>query len=626
MYQLLPIICFAPLASSVLLMIFGSKFSKAVVNLLGVGSLFLSAVLTLIIGVDFLQHHETVPSYTVSLGEWFSQSKLQVSFSLYLDALSLVWMFVITFVGAWIHLFSVGYMTHEKDYARFFACMNLFICAMLLLVLGGNLVLLYLGWEGVGLCSYLLIGFWYTNPENGYAARKAFIITRIGDTALAIGLFMLFTELGSLQITSLQESITSYVQQPNNKIALIGFLLLIGGMGKSAQVPLHTWLPDAMAGPTPVSALIHAATMVTAGVYLIARMHFVFEQSTLVMHTVAIVGLLSVLIAGTTALAQSDIKKVLAYSTISQIGYMFLALGVGAWSAAVFHFMVHAFFKALLFLGAGAIIHVLHHEQDLYRMGGLRKMLPSLFYVFAIGTAALSALPFVTAGFYSKDAILWFTKSAEQGSQLYWLLALAGAFITAVYSIRLLWLVFYGEAKTHLHEKAGLNMMLPLWVLAILSIVSAVLELPHNWVHHPIFSGFVQQVLPAANTVESGMSEAVHQVLASALTLIALFVGYRLVTRPAWKETMKGLEISVRDFFFKGWYFDQLYDILFVQPFLFITRVNKADVTDLIYNGISSTTGWVNRQLSFTQSGALRWYLFALVAGSILFISLYWLR
>ncbi len=380
-----------------------------------------------------------------------------------------------------------------------------------------------------------------------------------------------------------------------------------------------------MAGPTPVSALIHAATMVTAGVYLIARMHFVFEQSALVMHAVAIVGLLSVLIAGTTALVQSDIKKVLAYSTISQIGYMFLALGVGAWSAAVFHFMVHAFFKALLFLGAGAVIHVLHHEQDLYRMGGLRKMLPSLFYVFAIGTAALSALPFVTAGFYSKDAILWFTKSAEQGSQLYWLLALVGAFITAMYSIRLLWLIFYGEAKTHLSEKAGLNMMLPLWVLAILSIVSAVLELPHDWVNHPLFSGFVQEVLPATNTVETGMSEAIHRLLASALTLLALFVGYRLVTRPAWKETMKGLEISVRNFFFHGWYFDKLYDALFVQPFMFITRINKADVTDLIYNGISRTAGWVNSQLSFTQSGALRWYLFALVAGSILFISLYWL-
>jgi len=366
--------------------------------------------------------------------------------------------------------------------------------------------------------------------------------------------------------------------------------------------------------------------MVTAGVYLIARMHFVFEQSTLVMHAVAIVGLLSVLIAGTTALVQSDIKKVLAYSTISQIGYMFLALGVGAWSAAVFHFMVHAFFKALLFLGAGAVIHVLHHEQDLNRMGGLRKMLPSLFYVFAIGTAALSALPFVTAGFYSKDAILWFTKSAEQGSQLFWLLALAGAFITAMYSLRLLWHVFYGEAKTHLSDKAGLNMMLPLWVLAILSIISAALELPHDWVHHPLFSGFVQEVLPATNTVETGMSEAIHQLLAAALTLLALFVAYRLVTKPRWKETMKGLESSMRNFFFSGWYFDKLYDVLFVNPFLFITRINKADVIDLMYNGISRTAGWINSQLSFTQSGALRWYLFALVAGSILFISLYLLR
>ena len=331
--------------------------------------------------------------------------------------LSLVFVFIITFVGALIHIYSTAFMRHDRDYARFFASMNLFVCAMLLLVMADNLVLMYLGWEGVGLCSYLLIGFWYETPANCQAANKAFYITRIGDTAMAIGLFLLFKELGTLNIPEILQQSPHILQTGSSNITLIALLLLAGGMGKSAQLPLQTWLPDAMAGPSPVSALIHAATMVTAGVYLIARMHVVVRVSPIAMNVTAIVGALTLFVAGCSAMVQTDIKRILAYSTISQIGYMFLALGIGAWSAAIFHFFTHAFFKALLFLAAGAVIESLHHEHNIFKMGGLKNKMPVVFYTFLAGAAALAALPLVSAGFFSKDQILWYAWSAANGNR-----------------------------------------------------------------------------------------------------------------------------------------------------------------------------------------------------------------
>ena len=333
---------------------------------------------------------------------------------------------VITIVGFLIHVYSAEYMFEDEGYSRFFAYMNLFVSAMLILVLADNLVFLYLGWEGVGLCSYLLIGFWYSDPVNGRAARKAFIVTRIGDTALAIGLFLLFTNLGTLNIQELMLTASTKWSVGSETAILAAALLLGGALGKSAQLPLQVWLPDAMAGPTPVSALIHAATMVTAGVYLIARTHVLFELAPPVQNAVAVIGAATLLIAGFSAIVQNDIKRVLAYSTISQIGYMFLALGVGAWSAAMFHFMTHAFFKALLFLGAGVVILAQHGEHNIFKMGGLRKKLPSTFWTFLIGSASLSALPLVTAGFYSKDLILWQAWSSSSGSVALWAAGLAG--------------------------------------------------------------------------------------------------------------------------------------------------------------------------------------------------------
>ena len=381
-------------------------------------------------------------------------------------------MLVITFVGFLIHLYSAEYMANDEGYSRFFAYMNLFVGMMLTLVLADNLLLLFLGWEGVGLCSYLLIGFWYREHTNVMAARKAFVVTRVGDTAFIIGLFVLFTNLGSLNI---QELLQRAPQQwaVGSGIAVATAALLLGGaVGKSAQLPLQTWLPDAMAGPTPVSALIHAATMVTAGVYLIARTNVIFLLAPGVMQLVAIVGALTLLIAGFSALTQPDIKRVLAYSTISQIGYMFLGLGIGAWGAAIFHFMTHAFFKALLFLAAGVVIEAMHHEQNMFHMGGLRKRMPLTFWTFLIGAASLAAVPWITAGFYSKDLIIFEAWTSQQGGGiLFWAAAYIGAWLTSLYTFRMVFLTFFGRLTHEPVRGPDSRMTIALVTLAVLSLV-----------------------------------------------------------------------------------------------------------------------------------------------------------
>lgn len=410
---------------------FWQKDRKKLSAVVGVGSIGLSALITILIGIQFLTNPPEGHAFVQTLWTWIAADDFKVNIAFHLDALSMVFAFVVTFVGFWIHLYSTEYMADDEGFSRFFAYMNLFVGAMLMLVMGDNLLLLYLGWEGVGLCSYLLIGFWYRDPANGYAARKAFIVTRVGDAAMAVGLFMLFYSFNSLNIQEIL-SVAPHVWSPGNKLAVASTLLLLGGaVGKSAQLPLQVWLPDAMAGPTPTSALIHAATMVTAGVYLIARMNGIYLLAPLSMTAVAIVGAATLLVAGFAGMAQTDIKRVLAYSTVSQIGYMFLALGVGAWSAGVFHFMIHAFFKALLFLAAGAIILAQHHEQNMFKMGGLAKALPVTFWTFLIGSASLAALPLITAGFYSKDAIIWYAWSGPNGSIYLWMAAVFGAMVTA---------------------------------------------------------------------------------------------------------------------------------------------------------------------------------------------------
>jgi NADH-quinone oxidoreductase subunit L len=468
----------------------------------------------------------------------------------------------------------------------------------------------------------LLIGFWYETPANCQAANKAFYITRIGDTAMAVGLFLLFKELGTLNISQILNASPNHFSTGSSNITLIALLLLAGGMGKSAQLPLQTWLPDAMAGPSPVSALIHAATMVTAGVYLIARLQVLFQLSPIAMMVTALVGGITLFIAGFSAMVQTDIKRILAYSTISQIGYMFLALGVGAWSAAIFHFFTHAFFKALLFLAAGVVIESLHHEHNIFKMGGLKNKMPVVFITFLAGAAALAALPFISSGFYSKDQILWYSWSANQGNPLFWLLAIAGALITAFYTTRLVIVVFFGEMKTHINSYPGRLMTTPLIILAVLSIVAGFIEWPHNIMHVSLFSDLLQKVLPDTVLPSGHPSEFIFQAIAVLVTLSGIYIGYQLYYRNTtvierWKQ-LPAL-VWLRNFWYSGWGFDQLYNAVFVKPFVFITGLNKSDFIDRLYNGIASGSRQLNQWFSVSQNGSLRWYVAGVLFG-ILFI------
>ncbi|MFL5747848.1 MAG: NADH-quinone oxidoreductase subunit L [Niastella sp.] len=623
MSQLLVYIPALPLIGFLLLSLFGRKLSKPVIAAIGAGTVCIAAIITIGMGISFLLTPPQGGAWQQLLWSWFRVGTLSVDISLRVDALTLVFIFIITFVGALIHIYSTFFMWRDADYARFFACMNLFVCSMLLLVMADNLLLLYLGWEGVGLCSYLLIGFWYDVPSNCRAANKAFLITRIGDTALLIGLFLLFKELGSLNITTILQQAPGHFTAGGSRILLITILLLAGGMGKSAQLPLQTWLPDAMAGPSPVSALIHAATMVTAGVYLIARMNGLFLLSPVTMAIVAIIGAITLFVAGCSALVQTDIKRILAYSTISQIGYMFLALGVGAWSAAIFHFFTHAFFKALLFLAAGVVIEALHHEHNIFMMGGLRKRMPEVFITFLAGAAALSALPLVSAGFYSKDAILWYSWSAAGGSPVLWFIALAGAFITALYSTRLMLVVFWGDMKTHVHEQPDRGMIIPLLILAFFSITAGFIEWPHNMFHLTLFSDQVQKVLPETVMKQNQPSEWLLQGIAMLVSLSGVYLGYVLYygkTGVRWQQS-PGLS-ATRNFLFSGWKFDQLYNFVFVKPFLFLTRINKGDVIDRMYTAIAQASIRLNSWLSVSQNGSLRMYIVGVLAGILFIITL----
>jgi NADH-quinone oxidoreductase subunit L len=498
-----------PLLGFVLLAFARNRVSENTAALIGVGSIGLSALSTLWVGLDFFRNPPVDGAYTQALWTWIDVEGFAAQFALRLDGLSLTMLGVITGVGFFIHLFASWYMRGEDGYERFFAYMNLFVASMLFLVLGDNLLFLYFGWEGVGLCSYLLIGFYYRDPANGLAARKAFVVTRVGDTFMAIGLFLLFREIGTLNI---QEALTLAPQHfaaGSTTITIIALLLLGGAVGKSAQLPLQTWLPDAMAGPTPVSALIHAATMVTAGVYLIARTHTLFELSPFALDMVGIVGAATLVLAGFAALVQTDIKRVLAYSTMSQIGYMFLALGAGAWSAAVFHLMTHAFFKALLFLAAGAVIVACHHEQDIFKMGGLRKKLPLVYACFLVGGGALAALPFVTAGFYSKDEILW--EAYASGHMELLIAGLVGAFLTSIYTFRMIFIVFHGAEQTHAHELKGISYSLPLLVLLVLSTGIGALI-------HPPLAG----VLPASAGAAGGDAKHQLELLSGAIAIAGI--------------------------------------------------------------------------------------------------------
>ncbi len=609
-----------PLLSFLIIALFGRLLPKKAVAMLGVGSVTLSAVLTIVAGIGFLSSPPPEGVILSKIYTWIDTAGFTAQIAFLFDPLALVFCFVITFVGALIHFYSIEFMSDDDGFSRFFAYMNLFVGSMLILVLADNLLLLYLGWEGVGLCSYLLIGFWYKEPDNGYAARKAFIVTRIGDTAMILGLFLLFVSFGTLDISDLMQD-ASEKWVTGSPLAVISALLLLGGaLGKSAQLPLQTWLPDAMAGPSPVSALIHAATMVTAGVYLITRTHVLFMLAPVVMTAIAIIGAVTLLVAGFSALAQTDLKRVLAYSTISQIGYMFLAMGIGAWSAGVFHFMIHAFFKALLFLSAGAVIHLLNHEHDIFRMGGLRKKLPVIYITFLIGGASLSALPLITAGFYSKDQILWFGWSSVISSHWLWLAGITGALLTSLYTFRMIFITFFGETKTEPAHKSGLIMTIPLIVLAVLSLVGGFIEMPENIGPMHLFSGLFDGFLPDVILNERGNHELILQILSGVVTFGGIWLAYRLFYKKS-AFAIRYKESRINKFFYSGWGFDRLYDLLFVRPTAWLSEIDKKDFIDLIYKNIAGVTVYFNLIVSRTQNGKLRWYVLVLTIGIVVILT-----
>ncbi|MCU1718924.1 NADH-quinone oxidoreductase subunit L [Pseudomonas sp. 5P_3.1_Bac2] len=609
--NLLFLTCVFPLLGWLLLSFSRGRISENLAALIGVGSVGLSALTSAWLIFQFNTNPPVDGVYSQHLWQWMNVAGFAPNITLYLDGLSLTMLGVVTGVGFLIHMFASWYMRGEEGYSRFFSYTNLFIFSMLLLVLGDNLLVLFFGWEGVGLCSYLLIGFYYKHVPNGNAALKAFIVTRIGDVFLMIGMFLLFINLGTLNIQELMVLAPQKYVAGDTWLWVATLMLLGGAVGKSAQLPLQTWLADAMAGPTPVSALIHAATMVTAGVYLIARTHGLFLLTPEILELVGIVGAVTLVLAGFAALVQTDIKRILAYSTMSQIGYMFLALGVSAWDAAIFHLMTHAFFKALLFLASGAVINACHHEQNIFKMGGLWKKLPLAYASFIVGGAALAALPLVTAGFYSKDEILW--EAFATGHQ--WLLyaGLAGAFMTSLYTFRLIFIAFHGEQKTEAHAGHGIAYNLPLMVLIVLStFVGALITpplagvLPHSFGHA---GGEGQHSLELA----SG-AIAIAGILLAAL----LFLGQR---RVATAIAQSGIGRFLSAWWFAAWGFDWLYDKVFVQPYLLLTRLLGRDPIDRSIGLVPRLARGGNAVLARSESGQVRWYATSIVGGAVLVLA-----
>jgi NADH-quinone oxidoreductase subunit L len=632
MLGLLWLIPALPAAGFLALVLLNRRLDRTAAAWIGAGSVGLSALVALLVCGSFIVSPPAGDAYHQVLWTWMDVAGFAPNIGFYLDAVSVLWVLVITFVGFLIHLYSTEHMEHDEGFTRFFMYLNLFVASMLVLVLADNLLLLYLGWEGVGLCSYLLISFWQKDPQNVYCGRKAFIVTRVGDTALIAGLFLLFTQVHTLEIQPmLAAAQESFV--PGSAVAVAAALLILGGaIGKSAQVPLQTWLPDAMAGPSPVSALIHAATMVTAGVYLIARTNVLFTLAPDARLIVAIVGTVTLLLAGFSALVQHDLKRALAYSTISQIGYMFLALGVSGWEAGVFHFMTHAFFKALLFLAAGVIIEALADEHDIFKMGGLRRELPAVFWTFTIGAAALAALPFVTDGFYSKDLIIATSLGSVDGNLWFYAGAIVGAFVTTLYSFRLVWLVFFGERHTEVSRRPRRRQLVPLWILAVLSVVSGLIWMP-PWLagFHP-FETFLDTALPPieftgeyAHFAESALGALVT------ISVVVVGIGIAWLLWMPWRRGTHAFSESpavrpLAAYWLGGWGYDWVYERVFVIPVKWFARVARNDLVDHVVDGIA----WLNvaawRTLSAGQTGRLRAYVAVAGFGIALVLAVVVLR
>ncbi len=565
----------------------------------------------------------THPVSVRTLFDWIAVGDMRIGMAFQLDALSITMMMIVTGIGALIHLYSIGYMHDDPRVASFFAMLNLFTFAMLLLVMGANYLITFIGWEGVGLCSYLLIGFWYDNPAYNYAARKAFVMNRIGDVGVVLAMCLLFHLFGTLDYVTIMAKADG-VGMGNTLIVAAALLLFVGAMGKSAQIPLFTWLPDAMAGPTPVSALIHAATMVTAGIFLVVRSSVLFELAPMAQEVVLWIGVATALLAASIGLFQNDIKKVLAYSTVSQLGYMFAALGLGAYSAGMFHVTTHAFFKALLFLGAGSVIHALGGEQDIRKMGGLKNVTKVTHATFLIGTLAIAGI-FPFSGFFSKDSIL---ANAFQHSPAVYALLLAGAVMTAFYMFRLYFLTFWGSyrGKAHPHE-SPLVITLPLMVLAVLSMVGGLLNVPHLFGGHEAMKHYLATAAEGINSEHLHLSAATEWLLmglSTTLVVVTAIYAYGLFAKRAKldpdAERMTGLKRLIAE----KWRIDELYAALFERPYGWLSTTFRSVGEDKIIvplmNGAGNVTLRAGKLLRRLQTGNASFYLFAMVAGILILL------
>jgi NADH-quinone oxidoreductase subunit L len=602
--------------------LFRKSLSKQLIGIIGSGAMLASFVVSLLIFFDV----KNGGGATVQLFNFIHVGSLIIPFEFLVDPLSSLFLLIITGIGFLIHLYSTAYMHEEEPmhFGRYFAYLNLFVFSMLLLVLGGNYVVMFIGWEGVGLCSYLLIGFWFKNNNYNAAAKKAFIMNRIGDLGFLLAVFWLIVKLGTVSYATVFAAVS---QLSTSDITIITTLLFVGAMGKSAQIPLYTWLPDAMAGPTPVSALIHAATMVTAGIYMIARSNILYTMAPATQTLVAVIGLSTAIFAATIALKQNDIKKVLAYSTVSQLGYMFLGLGVGAYTGAVFHVMTHAFFKALLFLGAGSVIHAMHHEQDITKMGGLKSKLPITHLTFLLGCIAIAGVP-PFSGFFSKDEILM---AAYATNPIFYYVGIGGALLTAFYMFRLYSLTFLGNFRgtahqqEHLHE-SPIAMTLPLMVLAFFAVVAGFVGIPalfapnaHALEHFlaPVFAG--STALAHAHHIE----HSTEWILMGTATVLILIVIVYAVTKFK-KYTTTEPNTGIAKVLENKWYIDELYDTVIVNPLHwfagFLKNTIEKYVIDGAVNGVGKLVGYGSRQFRLLQSGQVGSYILMMVMALVLFI------
>ncbi len=621
--------------------IFGSKIkNEKVIGILGSGVIGISFLISLgaffeTLGLPVDQRQEIV-----TLFNWLHVSNINVSFSYQVDQLSLIMALVVTGVGFIIHVYSIGYMRGDTGYWRFFSYMNLFIFAMMNLVLADNFLLLFLGWEGVGLCSYLLIGFWYDRKfeksTTAEAGKKAFIVNRIGDFGFLLGMFLIYMTFGSLNFNEVFSRALSFNVSPAT-FGFIALFLFIGATGKSAQIPLYIWLPDAMAGPTPVSALIHAATMVTAGVYMVARTSIIYASAPDILMVVAVIGVLTAFFAATVGIVQNDIKKVLAYSTVSQLGYMFLAMGVGAFSAGIFHVMTHAFFKALLFLGAGSVIHAMHEEQDIQKYGGLKKYMPQTYITFLIAALAISGIP-PLSGFFSKDEILWY--SYANGNLFFWIVGAGTALMTAFYMFRLYFLTFEGKERfghdKHPHESSAV-MTIPLMVLAFLAAVGGFVGIPEifSGEHGNQFHSFLAPLFKDADrklatyNVHSHFTEILLMVLSVVFAVSAIwFARYVYLKKPSIAVHTANKFKGIYNLLWNKYFVDETYDAVVVNPIVktstsFLWKIADIKIIDGVVNGTAKLIDIISNNIRKLQTGITQFYALVMMLGIV--VALFWI-